>query len=178
MLDAPLGSDVVAVIGRVVADLDIYTRLAGFVGLTDDDRSFLYEYFSEETRAALELGVMIEQLLETARNRGLAGDTVCDDLRRNEAFRSRNFGVADAEDDRFMQIALCDRGWGLIEELERVRQDAERRFGTAGLSSNRGRPGNGAPAHCRRSATGARACPRRAPASTSLPSARAPTSRK
>lgn len=83
----------------------------------------------EETHAALELGVLLGELIDVVQERGLASKRLPDELRRDQGLRSRNFGITDDRDGRFVTIALSKRGQGLIAELERVRQDAERRLG-------------------------------------------------
>jgi hypothetical protein len=113
---------------RVLAELDLEADLSVFRHDLGEDWAFVIDYVSMEIRATLELGTMIRSLLDVAEARGHVSPDVSNSFRSNQTIRSRNFGVSDGRDTRFMELALSDRGDGLIGALERARQAAESRM--------------------------------------------------
>jgi hypothetical protein len=59
---------------------------------------------------------------------------VSNSFRSNQTFRSRNFGVSDSRDARFIELALSEQGVGLIRYLEQTRQAAEAKLFEDGAS--------------------------------------------
>lgn len=121
-------------VDRVVEEVDPEQMLGDFRDALDEDWPFVLEYVTAELRATLELGTMIRAMLDVAEARGHVGPDVAYWFRSNQTFRSRNFGVADERDAKFMELALSARGDGLLARLENTRQAAEARlFENVGL---------------------------------------------
>lgn len=120
---------------RVLRSLDLEGHLDPFRVSLGDDFGFVLTYFEDEVRATLELGSMIRSLLDVAERRGHVDPQISYSLRANQAFRSRNLGVADDRDARFMELAMSGGNGRLLPLLEKVRQDAERQlFADGGLA--------------------------------------------
>lgn len=118
---------------RALKELDLERRLSSLRDRLGEDWPFVVEYATREVRATLELGLMIRSLLDVAETRGHVSPDVSGWMRANQTFRSRNFGVADESDARFMELALSERGVGLLAILEGARQSAEARCFDEGL---------------------------------------------
>ncbi|HYO60919.1 MAG TPA: hypothetical protein VEU29_03365 [Actinomycetota bacterium] len=110
---------------RVLDDLDLGRAFEPLRESLGDDWDFVLDYVRGEVRASLELGMMVRALLDLAESRGHVSPVVSEWFRSNQTFRSRNFGVADQLDARFMRLALGDRGSGLLTLLEQTRQRCE-----------------------------------------------------
>lgn len=110
---------------RLLDELDLDRRLEPMHQSLGADWEFVLSYVRGELRASLELGMMVRALLDLAESRGHVDPLVSEWFRSNQTFRSRNFGVADQRDARFMQLALSDRGNGLLTFLEQSRQRGE-----------------------------------------------------
>ncbi len=112
-------------VGRVLDQLDLSRHLDPLRESLGSEWEFVLDYLRGEVRASLELGMMVRALLDLAESRGHVAPVVSEWFRSNQTFRSRNFGVADQQDARFMRLALSDRGSGLLALLEQSRQRAE-----------------------------------------------------
>ncbi len=110
---------------RLLDELDLGRHLEPLHQSLGADWDFVLSYVRGEVRASLELGMMVRALLDLAESRGHVSPLVSEWFRSNQTFRSRNFGVADQRDARFMQLALSDRGSGLLTLLEQTRQRSE-----------------------------------------------------
>ncbi len=115
-------------VDRVLAELDLERDLAEFRDGLGEAWGFVIDYFSIEIRATLEIGTMVRSLLDVAEERGHVNRDVSNSFRSSQTLRARNFGVADARDVHFMELALSEAGVGLIRCLEQLRQAAEARI--------------------------------------------------
>jgi hypothetical protein len=115
----------VGVVERVLDELELGRHLDPLRESLGPEWEFVLDYVRGEVQASLELGMMVRALLDLAESRGHVAPIVSEWFRSNQTFRSRNFGVADQRDARFMRLALSDRGSGLVTLLEQSRQRGE-----------------------------------------------------
>jgi hypothetical protein len=115
-------------VDRIIAGLEVEAELESCRAAIGNDWAFVVEYVNDEVRATLELGAMIRRLLDVAEERGHVSAQVSYWFRSNQTLRSRNFGVSDGRDARFMDIALIEPASGLLGLIEHIRQKAEARL--------------------------------------------------